>query len=99
MKKWFRNLWIGLLSGTAFLTACGLRPSPTYYGSPNVDEDLTEGRMALQQRLDSIRDIIEERESAKIYGSPEVMERYRTETSRMRAEADSISRKIEDFDK
>ena len=61
----------------------------------STEADQLSRRQALQQRLDSIRDIIVQRENAKIYGSPEVMQRYREETYRLRAEADSLSRELE----
>lgn len=98
MRKWLRSLWISLLSGTALLTACGVRPAPTLYGPPPEDSaEIRQNnrRQALQQRLDSIRDIIEQRENAKVYGSPEVIRRYRSETNRLRAEADSLNKEIE----
>jgi hypothetical protein len=36
----------------------------------------------------------EEREGARVYGSPEVIQEYRRETQRMRQEADSLQQEI-----
>ena len=98
MKKWFRCLWIGLLSGTAFLASCGLKPHPTLYGGP-PPEDSTQvqsmsRRQALQQHLDSIRAIIEEREFSEVYGSPEIIEKYSRETRRLKEEAAELEAQL-----
>ena len=97
MGKWLRKLWIGLLSGTAFLTACGLRPSPTYYGPPPIDPNdsaKNESRMILRQRIDEIHNILEERRNAEVYGPPEVMEEYARENRRLQSEADSLEKEL-----
>ena len=56
-------------------------------------------REQLQQQLDSISNILRRREGACIYGSPEVMERYRNETNRLKTEAAEIQKQLEDLDK
>ena len=53
----------------------------------------------LQQQLDSISNILQRREGACIYGSPEVMEKYRNETNRLKTEAAEIQKQLEDLDK
>ena len=53
----------------------------------------------LQQQLDSISNILKRREGACIYGSPEVMEKYRNETNRLRTEAAEIQKQLEDLDR
>ena len=56
-------------------------------------------RTQLQQQLDSINNILKRREGACIYGSPEVMEKYRNETLRLHREASKIQKELEDLDK
>ncbi len=56
-------------------------------------------REQLQQQLDSISNILRRREGACIYGSPEVMERFRNETNRLKTEAAEIQKQLEDLDK
>lgn len=56
-------------------------------------------KQQLQQQLDSISNILQRREGACIYGSPEVMERYRNETNRLKTEAAEIQKQLEDLDK
>ena len=56
-------------------------------------------KLQLQQQLDSIRNIIQRREGACIYGSPEVMEKYRNETLRLHKEASKIQKQLEDLEK
>lgn len=88
-----------MLSGTAFLAACGVRPQATLYGGPPPD-DSTEIKQAcreqaLRERIDAIRAIVEKREHSEVYGSPEVIWEYREETDRLRAEADSLSKELD----
>ena len=99
MAKWFRKLWIGLLSGTAALVSCNLiAPQPCYYGPPPVDPTVDTAKVsrkaAIRQRLDAIRDIVEERRNSEIYGPPEMMEEYERETNRLQAEADSLEQEL-----
>lgn len=56
-------------------------------------------RTQLQQQLDSINNILQRREGACIYGSPEVMEKYRNETNRLKNEAAEIQKQLEDLNK
>lgn len=56
-------------------------------------------RTQLQQQLDSINNILKRREGACIYGSPEVMEKYRNETLRLHREASKLQQELEDLDK
>ena len=56
-------------------------------------------KQQLQQQLDSISNILQRREGACIYGSPEVMEKYRNETLRLHKEASKIQKELEDLDK
>lgn len=98
-----RRLWIWILSGLALLLGglllvrCIHREQPMcYYGPPVKEPDSLEvsskaqRRMQLQQRLDSLRNIIEERQNSEIYGPPEIMKEYGKETRRLKAEADSL---------
>ena len=105
MKRWFRGIWIALLSGTAFLSACGLKPSPTYYGSPPVDDDMEikgpekrPNKVELKQRLEAIKTIHKQREGAEVYGPPEVMEEYNSETRQLIEEAAAIEQELKLMD-
>ena len=102
MGKWFRKLWIGLLSGTAALAACNLVESPPcYYGPPLVPEEDTvvntaqkDRREMLRERIKAIRGILEERHNSGIYGSPEMIEKYERENTRLQVEADSLEQEL-----
>ena len=98
-----RRLWIWILSGLALLLGglllvrCIHRQQPMcYYGPPVKEPDSLElsskaqRQMQLQQRLDSLRNIIEERQNSEIYGPPEIMKEYGKETRWLKAEADSL---------
>lgn len=61
--------------------------------------DAVDRKTQLQQQLDSINNIIQRREGASIYGSPEVMEKYRNETLRLHKEASQIQKELEDLNK
>ena len=105
MGKWFRKLWIGLLSGTAALAACNLfSPPPCYYGPPPVNPSdsvvnaKNEKREMLRQRIDDIRDVLKERQNSEIYGPPEMMEAYEKENNRLQAEADSLEQELKNLD-
>lgn len=149
MKKVVRTVWIGALSGLAFLAACcttkgGLtkaerkqlikerdsiqeilsrREGSTIYGTPEImaqyklenyrlqcqldsinsrlgeDVDLEKSaqRYQLQQRITELRTIIYERENSCIYGSPEVMEEYGNETSRMVSELEELQKQLKEL--
>lgn len=84
MKKVVRTVWISLLSGLAFLSACC---------SSKVNSR-AERRQLIRER-DSIQEILDRRENACVYGSPEVIEAYGAENARLRSELDSINGKIE----
>ena len=148
MKKVVRTVWIGTLSGLAFLAACcsakGLskaerkqlikerdsiqqilsrREGSTIYGTPEVmaqyklenyrlqcqldtinsrlgeDVDLEKSaqRYQLQMRINELRQVISQRESSCIYGSPEVMEEYGNETRRMRGELEELQKQLKEL--
>ena len=61
---------------------------------PEMEQNPTQRRHELEGRLESLRNTIEEREGARVYGSPEVIQKYRRETQRMRQEADSLQQEI-----
>ena len=103
MGRWFRKLWMGLLSGSAALAACNIvAPPPCYYGPPPVDPDnddtvvktTDDRREMLRQRISDIRAVLEERSNAEVYGPPEVMEAYAKENRRLQAEADSLENEL-----
>lgn len=164
MKKVVRTVWIGALSGLAFLAACctpkdGLsraerkqlikerdsiqkilekRESSCVYGSPEIIASYGLKTMELRSRLDSINyrlgkdvnleenakrvedqkkkvekmekqsdlrmrleklwDVIRERESSCVYGSPEVIKMYEAETNSLRQEADSLAKELQELE-
>ena len=51
-------------------------------------------RKQLIQERDSIQKILERREMAAVYGSPEVMGKYKLETMRLQSQLDSINFKL-----
>lgn len=88
MKKIVRTVWIGALSGLAFLTACC-----TTKGLSRQE------RKQLIKERDSIQEMLSRREGAAVYGSPEIIAEYGLETLRLRSRLDSINYKLgEDVD-
>ena len=88
MKKVVRTVWIGTLSGLAFLAACC-----SAKGLSKAE------RKQLIKERDSIQDTLTRREGAAVYGSPEIIARYGLETYRLRSQLDSINAKLgEDVD-
>ena len=84
MKKVVRTVWIGALSGLAFLAACC-----------SSTKGLTRAeRKQLIRERDSIQDILTRREGAAVYGSPEIIARYGAETYRLQNQLDSINSKL-----
>ena len=64
MKKVVRTVWIGALSGLAFLAACCSQNGLT-----------RKERKQLIKERDSIQEILTRREGAAVYGSPEIIAR------------------------
>ena len=88
MKKVVRTVWIGTLSGLAFLAACC-----SAKGLSKAE------RRQLEKERDSIQEILTRREGAAVYGSPEIIANYAAETYRLRCQLDSINYKLgEDVD-
>lgn len=88
MKKGVRTVWIGALSGLAFLAACCSQNGLT-----------RKERKQLVKQRDSIQEILTRREGAAVYGSPEIIANYAAETYRLRSQLDSINYKLgEDVD-
>lgn len=83
MKKVVRTVWIGALSGLAFLAACC-----SAKGLSKAE------RKQLIRERDSIQDILTRREGAAVYGSPEIIAKYGAETMRLRYELDSINQRL-----
>ena len=72
------------------------------YGPPqNNDYDTIkeQRRSELMNQLNDIRRILKRREGACIYGSPEVMERYKQETNRLRQQEAELVKALSDLDK
>ena len=83
MKKVVRTVWIGALSGLAFLAACCSQNGLT-----------RKERKQLVKQRDSIQEILTRREGAAVYGSPEIIARYGAETYRLQNQLDSINAKL-----
>ena len=76
---------------------------PCVYGPPPVDnpfymDEKEQTRRELMNRLDVVRETLKRREGACVYGSPEVIQRYREETNRLRQEAAAIEKQLEELD-
>ena len=72
------------------------------YGPPVKDIDrreLKERKKQLQSELDSIRRTLKAKEGACVYGSPEVIERYKRNKAELSARAAEIEKEIEEIDK
>ena len=83
MKKLTRTIWVGILSGLAFLGAC------------TSTKSLTKAeRVQLIHDRDSIQSIITSREGACVYGSPEIIEAYGKETQRLRDQVKDINARL-----
>ena len=77
-------------------------PPALLYGPPQSDDYNTvkeQRRNALIDQLNEVRMIIQRREGACIYGSPEVMERYKKETNELRRKQAELEKALEDLDK
>lgn len=150
MKKVVRIVWIGALSGIAFLAACcttkgGLTRAErkhltkerdsiqeilnkhemaAVYGSPeiianykaegyrlqyeldsinnrlgeNVDMEKSKTRFQLQQRIAELKTALQRREGACVYGSPEVMERYKEKTNELRQEIMEVEKQLKELE-
>ena len=83
MKRIIRIVWIGTLSGIAFLAACGSQNGLT-----------RKERKQLVRERDSIQEILTGREGAVVYGTPEIMAKRAAETYRLQSRLDSINAKL-----
>ena len=83
MKKVVRTVWIGVLSGLAFLVACASSNGLT-----------RKERKQLKHDRDSIQEVLNMHEMAAVYGSPEIIANYRAETYRLQYELDSINHRL-----
>ncbi len=83
MKKVVRTVWIGALSGLAFLAACCTQNGLT-----------RKERKQLVKERDSIQEILTRREGAAVYGSPEIIANYKLENLRMQSRLDTINAKL-----
>lgn len=75
---------------------------PCVYGPPVDDpfymDEKEQTRMELMNRLDTLHETLKRRESACVYGSPEIIQRYREETNRLRQEAAAIEKQLQELD-
>lgn len=76
-------------------------PKEMLYGPPTTPksdrlskQELNDKIGQLQSDLDSIRALLQRREGACVYGSPEVIERYRQKTERLRSEGQEIEKEL-----
>lgn len=80
MKKATRTIWVGILSALALLTAC--------FSSKGLTKA---ERARLIKERDSIQQVLERREGASVYGTPEIIQAYGAENKRLRHQLDSIN--------
>lgn len=78
-------------------------PEPCVYGPPIIDEPTSipeeiQLKEDLTRRLMEIQGILKRRESACVYGSPEVIEKYRQQTELLKIEAKEIEKQLEELD-
>ena len=93
MKKVVRTVWIGALSGLAFLAACC-----SSKGLSNKELSKAEREQLIKER-DSIQGILTRHEGETVYGTPQIMAERAVETYRLRSQLDSINFKLgEDVD-
>ena len=97
MKKIVRNIWIGLLSGLAFIVGCATQNKTDNKEIAKEKEEKKQRIEQLSHQLDSINDIIQRREGACVYGSPEIIEQYGQETRRLRQEAEQLQQQIKEL--
>ena len=76
---------------------------PCVYGPPADSQqmhrrELMERLTDLGAQFNILQSALKKREGACVYGSPEVIERYKKETNRLRHEADSISQEIQNVE-
>ncbi len=83
MKKITRTVWVGILAGLALLTAC--------FSSKGLTK--SEKARLIKER-DSIQEVLQRREGAAVYGSPEIIQAYGAETKRLRNQLDSINKRL-----
>lgn len=83
MKKVVRTVWIGALSGLAFLASCCTQNGLT-----------RKERKQLVKERDSIQEILTRREGAAVYGSPEIIANYKLENLRMQSRLDTINAQL-----
>lgn len=76
-------------------------PRPLVYGPPRTNpidrqraDELNHKIDSLEKELNTIGAILQRREGACVYGSPEVIERYNKETERMRAQVQEIHKEL-----
>lgn len=95
MKKLFRKVWLAMLAITAVITGscCSNKTTSGTNDNPNQannEAPAKPSKSELKKRIEAIREQVARRESACVYGSPEMMQRYGQETQRLRHEADSL---------
>ena len=84
MKKFGRTIWVGILTGLAVLFGCS-----SHKGLSKAE------RADLEHQRDSIQQVIQGRESACVYGSPEIIQEYGAETQRLRNQLNEINARLE----
>ncbi len=84
MKKVVRTVWIGALSGVAFLAAC----CTSQNGLSRKE------RKQLIRERDSIQEILDMHEMAAVYGSPDIIANFQAETCRLQFQVDSINNRL-----
>ncbi len=64
----------------------------------NVDMEKSRQRLALQQRIADLQQVLQYREGACVYGSPEIIQEYGEETRRLRQEVEDLNEQLRKLD-
>lgn len=103
MKSFLKKSWIAIVAAIAIVAGacCTHKNAPQNNEDPS-NQEANEHKLSkreLKERLKEVQERIKEREMSCVYGSPEIIERYGQETRRLRHEADSLQKLIDNYDK
>ena len=93
MKRRIKKAWIGVLAITALIVgACCSNRTVDINGQKMTKKEL-------KARVNELKAIVEEREMSCVYGSPEIIEKFGKETSRLRNELNELQQELDNFGK
>ena len=76
-----------------------LEQSKQLFEQSKKDVEMSSQRSTLQQRIDELRQALQMREGACVYGSPEIIQRYGQKTQEMRDELKALEEQLEGLKK